>query len=104
MAHVFRVDGIDHEPDDALGREFPLQILRRTGRILIVTKRAVGIIGLDDDDLALVIAQFDGLAGDVRAGEIRRGLANLDGHDRERRNQCGKQCQCFFHKFKVSFV
>ena len=63
----------------ALGGELLLQILRRAVRVLVVAKRAIGVVGFKDDDPALVIAEFDGLAVDVRAGKIRGGLANFNG-------------------------
>ena len=79
VAEIFLVHGIHHQPDNAFGGQIPLQFLHRAARVVVVAIRTVGIVGLDDDDLALVIAQVDGFAVDVRAGEIRRGFAGFDG-------------------------
>ena len=84
VAEIFRVHGIHQQPHDAFGGQILLQFLHRAGRVMVVAERAVGVVGFDDDNLALVIGQLDGLAVDVRAGEIRRGLADFHGEARRR--------------------
>ena len=89
VAKIIWVHGIDQQPYDPLGREFLLQRLRGAA-VLIMTKRAIRIIGFNDHNLALVIRELDGLAVDVRAGEVGGRLANFHRECRGGDRQCCK--------------
>ena len=77
-----------------------MQLLHRASLEMIVAERTIEIVGLEDDNLAFVIAKLVGLTIDVLGREIWRGLADFS------RCPCGadsckdgEQCNCASHNF-----
>ena len=46
---------------------------------MIVAKRTIRVVRLDDDNFSFVVGKLDGFAVDVGAGKIRRRLADFHG-------------------------
>ena len=65
---------------------------------MIMAKRAVLVIRLENDDLAPVIAQFMSLAIDIGRGEIWRRLADLSsGESASNEVEDAQKCNRMFH-------
>ena len=64
-------------------------VLHGAGGVVVMTERTVRIVRFEHHDFARVIAQFNGLAIDVSAGEIRGGFADFHGVGADHNGQRG---------------